>query len=158
MYISLPVADSDTAAPSSAEELLQPYLDATLTLTSSTSPESSPSTSNSPLKPLFKLFYLQHPTSPLSTPPSEVNTSSQGDLHSYIVPAPIPSFPLPECPDAAATQAEAVFWEAAKVLRVRDPTRSDSAVSAEEEVEEIDSFWPPLGAQNHEDDQDDGEW
>ena len=86
--------------------------------------------------PLFTTFYIQHPdlghSSPLDSP-ADWPTNSK----TYILPPPLsPALPLPDIADAAATHAEAVFWEIIRVLQ-------DDAIKASHTLE-IPSFWPPL--------------
>ncbi|TFK56282.1 FAD/NAD(P)-binding domain-containing protein [Heliocybe sulcata] len=112
-YISIPALASDT----SAETLLQPYLRATLASITQPGPQSVP---------LFSLFYLHHPpASPTSSsPPKLLVTPNASNL-------------LPESMDSATKNAEAVFWEALKVLQ------SDG-----QEGGKAESFWPPLETQD----------
>ncbi|KAF8075934.1 FAD/NAD-P-binding domain-containing protein [Lyophyllum atratum] len=154
LYIALPLRAPVT--DSAAQQLLQPYLDATLAL--STPPSSSvilPSSSLLPTptlespqdpirrapQPLFTTFYIEHPD-PVS-PSVETSPHSKA----YIS-------PLPDLPDAAATYAEAAFWEAVKVLRdggiqpKRDQGSDDVPNGGEDEggALDVESFWPSLEA------------
>lgn len=147
--IALPCASS-TEQSHSAEELLRPYLDATLTLTAPppTSPDPQPTT------PLFTVFYIHHPAPP--HPPPTPSTPGAG-----IIVAPPHTSLLPEIADEATQHAEAMFWKAVETLGRRPPVRESSSTdgvevkseeSREKEAEEdsdsgeIDSFWPPLDA------------
>ncbi|KAK0223452.1 GDP dissociation inhibitor [Armillaria fumosa] len=117
LYLSMPVLPSETASP---ENILTPYLTAAL----KTSP------SPTPLVPLFTSFYLQSPT-------STRNLSSESDLGTCLVSPQLPIAPLPDSSDLAVEYAEAVFREAAKVLRPD---------------EESPDFWPPLEEADAEED------
>ncbi|KAJ7229209.1 GDP dissociation inhibitor-domain-containing protein [Mycena pura] len=128
LYIALPLITTVETDPH-PQTLLKPYLDATLALAVPGS-----ESDDSPLAPLFSLFYLQHhdhsaPTGDGSAPPA-------------LAPVPLPPvLPLPDAGDAAAVQAEGVFWEAMKVLR-RTGCEEDG----------ITSFWPLM--ERDEDDED----
>ncbi|OJT07504.1 Rab proteins geranylgeranyltransferase component A [Trametes pubescens] len=147
--ISLPCTSS-SGPPHSAEELLRPYLDATLTLAA---PLSVPSDSQ-PIAPIFTVFYIHHSAPP--HPPPALSTASS----EIIVAHPHTSL-LPEIADAATQHAEAMFWKAVEMLGRRSPVRESGSTDevegkneeggekeAEEESDpgEIDSFWPPLDA------------
>ncbi|GLB33328.1 putative FAD NAD-P-binding domain-containing protein [Lyophyllum shimeji] len=155
-YIALPLS-SPPADSISAEQLLQPYLDAMLSLTKPPTPsvrlppsssppapavEAAPHSAHPRPKPLFTLFYIEHPD------PSSPSAETSRHTKSYVVPPPLPpASPLPDVPDAAATSAEAVFWEAVKVLRdagVR-PERDQGLDDVDAgEALDIQSFWPLL--------------
>ncbi|RDX39749.1 FAD/NAD(P)-binding domain-containing protein [Lentinus brumalis] len=143
--ISLPLS-SESMSSSSAEELLRPYLEATLSLTV---PPSSPPDTH-PATPLFSLFYIHHVLTPAS--PSSINNSS-----SIIITPPCrPHLPL--IADQATEHAETMFWKAVEQLRAAGvqrtvPTEDAEKVDGEvekaepEEVsQDMDSFWPPLDA------------
>lgn len=89
LYLSTPVYP-DTRA--SAEELLQPYLKATMSLAENA-------------EPLFTLFYMQE----LRNHTRAVPSSSQ-----IFVPPAVSL--LPECADVATDQAEVMFRKAIKIL------------------------------------------
>jgi RAB protein geranylgeranyltransferase component A len=126
VYISMPVHDS-TRCP---ESLLKPYLDATLSLTGDT-------TVTSPIQSLFTAFYVQHTLSPDMH--SAMNTSS----NIFVTPSPSPL--LVESLDAAATNAEAVFWEVLDMAKLRqEPADSQTGRSGEMHIGEIGRFWPSL--------------
>ncbi|KAG6853708.1 hypothetical protein C0991_002124 [Blastosporella zonata] len=156
LYIALPLSTPVTES-SSAEELLRPYLDATLALAVGPAPSSpsipsdaspsppSPSTASEPLQPLFTAFYIEHPEAAPVSPPESSSTLPQ----TFIVPTPlVPASPLPDLPDAAATSAEAVFWETVRIFKEAGihPKRLQVAdeVSSGGEVEEVESFWPHM--------------
>ncbi|KAI0759704.1 FAD/NAD-P-binding domain-containing protein [Trametes elegans] len=141
LNISLPLPSLDHNRRS--EELLRPYLDATLTLTAppTTSPEAQPAT------PLFTVFYTQQPVPPQS--PSATSSN-------IIITPPYTPL-LPAIADAATQNAEDMFWKAIEKLgRTRRPAegtttgeakgKSEEAGEkvAERDPEETDSFWPPL--------------
>jgi hypothetical protein len=64
----------------------------------------------------------------------------------------LPASPLPDVPDDAATNAEAVYWEAITLLKAREPSNtSDDAL----QDSEIDTFWPPPDTGN---DSEEEEW
>ncbi|KAG6873997.1 hypothetical protein C0995_007953 [Termitomyces sp. Mi166 len=155
LYITLPLSKLPPES-TYAQEILRPYLDATLALTAEPTPSGStvqlksppspsspaaPSPSDSVPRPLFTAFYIEHP-SPSPSPLGPENSSTQPQT--YIVPTPLaPACPLPDLPDAAATSAEAVFWETVRILReagVR-PKRNEQGA---EEDDEIETFWPPM--------------
>ncbi|KAF9074695.1 GDP dissociation inhibitor-domain-containing protein [Rhodocollybia butyracea] len=135
LYLSTPIPTS-SAESVSPESLLKPYLDATLSFAVS---------SVTPV-PLFTSFYLQTP--PSSPPSSEPYLD---DRTPSILLSPSPSLlPLADSGDAAAVNAEAVFWNAIKALTGRvgsGKTFKESPVHGDEaEVDtkiEIESFWPP---------------
>ncbi|EIW62323.1 FAD/NAD-P-binding domain-containing protein [Trametes versicolor FP-101664 SS1] len=145
--ISLPCASSAEQSRS-AEELLRPYLDATLTLTAPPPTSSDPQ----PTTPLFTVFYIHHPA-PHPPAPSTVGAG--------IIVSPPHTSLLPEIADAATQHAEVMFWKAVETLGRRplvqesgstDGVEDKSEESGEKEAEEdsdsgeIDSFWPPLDA------------
>ncbi|KAG6890766.1 hypothetical protein C0992_012739 [Termitomyces sp. T32_za158] len=154
LYITLPLATPPTES-TSAEEILRPYLDATLALTTeppistvqpklfpSKSATLSPPEATSP-RPLFTAFYIEHTDSL----PAPENSSTQA--RTYIVPSPLaPAYPLPDLPDAAATSAEAAFWETVRILCQAGIRPKWNQTSNEEQVskldEEIKTFWPPM--------------
>ena len=122
------------ATTQSAEELLRPYLDATLSLAVSTSPDSPA------VEPLFSLYYIEHPP-----------RAADDHTGALIVPPGAP--PFPEVADSVATRAEGVFWKAVDALkalgvqpRAQDEGDGESSVQAE-----VDAFWPPLDSLPDED-------
>ncbi|KAJ7077916.1 FAD/NAD(P)-binding domain-containing protein [Mycena belliarum] len=130
LYIALPLPGLGEVPPDPRTSL-KPYLDATLALAS---PTSDPGI---PLKPLFSSFYIQqHPTdapSPLRAEEPVVPALP------HLTPASLPPvLALPDAGDAAAVQAEAVFWEAVRILRP-----SALQPDADEEVA-ITALWPAM--------------
>ena len=95
--------------------MLQPYLEATLTLTNG----------DRPIKPLFSLFYTQL---------GDGSSSTREDR--WMVPQ-ITTM-ISECADSAAAVAEEMFRESVRVL---DDLRRERGV---EVAEESIQFWPPL--------------
>ncbi|KAG5724428.1 Rab proteins geranylgeranyltransferase component A [Termitomyces sp. T112] len=163
LYITLPLSTPPLES-TSAEEILRPYLNATLSLQTESTPStsavqlnsppsssdrapSSPSEDVSP-RPLFTVFYIEHPD-PASSLPVPENSSAHP--HTYIVPTPlIPACPLPDLPNSAATSAEDVFWETVRKLQEAGVRPQRNQASDEEhlaeEYDEIESFWPPMQA------------
>ncbi|KAG5338193.1 hypothetical protein C0989_008010 [Termitomyces sp. Mn162] len=163
LYITLPLSTPPLES-TSAEEILRPYLTATLSLQTESTPStsavqlnsppsssdrapSSPSEDVSP-RPLFTVFYIEHPD-PASSLPVPENSSAHP--HTYIVPTPlIPACPLPDLPNSAATSAEDVFWETVRKLQEAGVRPQRNQASDEEhlaeEYDEIESFWPPMQA------------
>lgn len=115
----------------SAEQLLRPYLDATLSLTSPQSSE--PSNSH---EPLFTLFYTQHANNLNS--PTTSDAPHLPIVHSY---APH----LPEIADSAAINAEKTFWRVVNALKAKGihPARANDS-QGEDGDADVESFWPPL--------------
>ena len=111
LYLSVPL-DNPKASP---ETILQPYLEATLTL----------SRGDQSLEPIFSLFYtqLEH-----SSPPTREDR--------WFVPG-ITTL-ISECADSAAVVAEEMFRETVRALD--DLRRERGAEVTEEPI----SFWPPL--------------
>ncbi|KAG6845840.1 hypothetical protein H0H87_002528 [Tephrocybe sp. NHM501043] len=158
LYISLPLSTT-VEASTTAEQILKPYLDAALALTagptssgptipseSSSSPMTTSLPEAAPPQPLFTAFYIEHPdASP--PPPSDTSTTQP---QTYIVrPSLAPASPLPDLPDAAATSAEAVFWETVRIFKdagIRSKNLGSEEMVSGSEAEEIDSFWPPMEA------------
>ncbi|THH13099.1 hypothetical protein EW146_g7083 [Bondarzewia mesenterica] len=143
VYLSLPLPE---ASPStlSPESMLEPYLEAILSLT-----QSSP-TPDVPIarKPLFTLYYIQHPSPPLRASPS----APTGAPPTVFVPPPIATG-LTESADAASVAAEALFFKAIESHRARHPEAwaTPQVVGGETQIgsggdvfEEITAFWPPL--------------
>ncbi|OCH86038.1 FAD/NAD(P)-binding domain-containing protein [Obba rivulosa] len=122
VYISRPLLGDDEYS-SSAEELMRPYLDATLSLTTSASDVAGAS----PAQPLFTLFYIQQ------LPPSPAST----DATSTTLVTPPATSLISELADAATEQAEKIFWRAAELLNA-------SRKSEDAKKVEVESFWPPL--------------
>ncbi|PIL36591.1 hypothetical protein GSI_00280 [Ganoderma sinense ZZ0214-1] len=141
LNISLPITELETSNP---EELLRPYLDATLSLTAPPARETVPAT------PLFTVFYTHNPTLRRASPP-------ESSLSSVII-TPSPTPLLPAIADAATGNAEAMFWKAVEQLKAAGVRRSvvkesfgkvkegGDGPAEVEESQEVDSFWPPLDA------------
>lgn len=146
VYISMPLIEEGASA-STAEELLKPFLDATLTLCH---PENTEEHSDAPVKPLFTLFYKQHPYPKQS--PSEAAPDS-----APLVSEPLDSVHLPEVADSMVTSAEATFWRAIELLKAAGckPERKTEGAEAESpDASGIDNLWPPLDfIQDEEDDE-----
>jgi hypothetical protein len=105
-----------TSKSSSSEELLRPYLTATMSLAGD-SPE-----------PLFTLFYL-HP----------IDHPVTADSGQTFIPPEVSL--LPEGADAATDGAETVFREAVRALR--EARKRKGREDDDDEEEEV-LFWPPL--------------
>lgn len=121
------------------KEILQPYLDATLSLSSleAEGGEEEGSDRQRP-EPLLTTYYVEHPDSRSHDSPAATTPSQTTCL---ITPA-LRNDRLPEAPDLAAIHAERVFWEAVRVLQPEEP---------------IESFWPAETG-NGEMDDDTDEW
>ena len=111
LYLSIPLDDPGV----SPEATLQPYLEATLTLTRA----------DQPIKSLFSLFYTQLEHGPSSTHDDR-----------WLVPQ-IATL-ISECADSAAVVAEEMFRASVRVLE--NLRRERGAEIAEEPI----LFWPPL--------------
>ncbi|PSR72899.1 hypothetical protein PHLCEN_2v11266 [Hermanssonia centrifuga] len=132
LYITMPLLGDQSGGSHSPEELLRPYLDATLSLTrTSEHPESA--------LPLVTLFYEQSPRE------GPENNSTEASL---MLSTPPHSRYLPEVADSAARNAEVTFWRALEVLKSAGRLPGDK--NSEEAVE---NFWPPLEYVNGEDDE-----
>ena len=111
LYLSIPLDNSGI----SPETALQPYLEATLTLTKG----------DRPINPLFSLFYTQ----------LEHGSPSARDNRLLV---PQIATLISECGDSAAVVAEEMFRASVRVLE--DLQRERGVEAAEEPV----PFWPPL--------------
>ena len=124
LYITMP----DPGSEQSAETALRPYLDAALTLTVS------------PASPLFTLFYKESVTK-LAPPASDAAQST-------LITSPPYAPYLTEVGDSAASNAEAMFWDAVKALTAskRYPKHAaEGETKADEDAKNgPESFWPPL--------------
>lgn len=109
--MSIPLDDSRV----SPEVVLQPYLEATLTLTKG----------DQPIKPLFSLFYTQLEHGSTSTRDGRWSVPQIATL-------------IAECADSATVVAEEMFQATVRVLE--DLRRERGTEVAEEPV----PFWPPL--------------
>ncbi|KZV63241.1 FAD/NAD(P)-binding domain-containing protein [Peniophora sp. CONT] len=174
LYLSTPVSN-DKNTDTEARTLLAPYVDALL------------ATSPTPPTRLFELFYIQR-TSPTLPPSSPVLTSALSKP-TTTEPAPTktlfttPSLPLrglANAPDAAATNAETLFFDIARSLRTLHPEHAvfapaDEAETERGETEEAEvnatvgvatsgagkdqfaelelRFWPPVAVQEDDDDE-----
>ena len=138
VYVALPLSSNADHIPP-PEMLLTPYLEALLGL----------SLDRSPIKPLFKAFYLEIPTAAI---PSETSSSESVKPSTYLVPAPLQIRPLPDLPDDATNIAKSTFTEAVKTLRALGIRNSES--DNEQGIDEPIVFWPPLPTE----DEDDSEW
>ena len=140
VYITLPLTEEPEESIS-PETLLKPYLDALLSLTVDPA--------QPPIEPLFTTFYLEKSGSLLPTPSNvDASTGTGIEGSTYIVPAASPFSALPDLPDDAARLAEGTFMEAVKVLR------KYRRLDGEEDGDEV-TFWPPLQAEEND---DDDEW
>ncbi|KAI0084188.1 GDP dissociation inhibitor-domain-containing protein [Irpex rosettiformis] len=132
LYITMPLIDEQDTTET-AEQLLRPYLNATLSL-GSRSPEMSAA-----LEPLFTLFYTQLTPRNYSTPGDAEPLSSiihSGSYAAY----------LPEIADSASINAEKMFWRAVKALKAlgKYPQRSQEGEEEKAGEVEVESMWPPL--------------
>ena len=110
------------------------------------SPSTVPPSQNPAPVPLFTTFYVQHPDLGIANP-LEPSTGSDADRKPYIIsPSLSPVLPLPDIPDAAATHAETVFWEAVKALSEDNihMTRASANAHPGEGIPIIESFWPTV--------------
>lgn len=137
---------SEQDASREPEELLKPYLEAALTLTSSPSPDS-------PTKPLLTCYYLQ------TLPSANMVVLSGSPQPLFTVPSDI--VVMSETADTAATHAEEAFWKIVKDLERKGvkPTKIKSEGEGErseegvgEEPQLITQFWPPLDSVGDDDD------
>lgn len=126
VYISLPLPDEPTGQ--SAQDILTPYLSTFLSTTTTTS-----NTTHEPLVLTIFYFDISHSTFPTTTTVGAENT--------ILVPSPLETYPLPTPADAAAKNAEKLFWNAVEVLRARGG----------EEMEEITEMWPAMESTDEED-------
>ncbi|CAL1701891.1 unnamed protein product [Somion occarium] len=144
LSFSIPMSEQD--ASREPEELLKPYLEAALTLTSSPSPDS-------PTKPLLTCYYLQ------TLPSANMVVLSGSPQPLFTVPSDI--VVMSETADTAATHAEEAFWKIVKDLERKGvkPTKIKSEGEGErseegvgEEPQLITQFWPPLDSVGDDDD------
>ena len=130
LHLALTILTDHESEP---ETVLRPYLDAALTLTSSSLED--------PTKPLMTLYYLQTMSVSdlvlLSDDPRSFTTTSDTP---YIA----------EIADSAATHAEEAFFTIAKELEKRGVKRNkvkklgQEQEGAEEEEGPVTQFWPPF--------------
>jgi hypothetical protein len=116
----MPMLDGD--ASSSPEDLLRPYLTATLSFVSVPFDVTD-------ISPVFTVFYIDQP-------PRYERVVSPPDPKVVVTPS-ISSL-LPESLDSAAVNAEAVFRKVVGILRSRTPMDQSEAKPEDE------GFWPPL--------------
>ncbi|KZT13206.1 FAD/NAD(P)-binding domain-containing protein [Laetiporus sulphureus 93-53] len=130
LYITMPLLDASTATP---DELLSPYLDATLSLAT------PPPGDGAPVQALFTLFYIQHP-------PSQPAQKLEAAANATVLVTPTCSPVLPEQGDLATVNAESVFFKTVEMLKAcgRCPRRKEGDEVVSGDVWEIESFWPPL--------------
>ncbi|KAF9456093.1 GDP dissociation inhibitor-domain-containing protein [Collybia nuda] len=162
LYLALPLATIlPVSGPMSAQEILQPYLNAALALTlppDGPAPhvldtESPPQLT--PPQPLFTTFYIHHVDlgNRPHTPSHSHTTLEQSKPGTFIIPSPLsPTCPLPDISDNAATHAETVFWEVTKLLNINEPPNAENDARMNTE---IGGFWPTLDTAN---DSGDEEW
>ena len=135
LYLSIPLTD-EVARFQTPEQLLKPYLDATLSITR---PNTSSEESLSSTQTIFTLFYKQHPT------PTHAISS---DVKSSPLPPSGTSVPmyLPEIVDSTAGTVEVAFWRAVEQLKAagRRPQRKGDEGKDVESPGDIDGLWPPL--------------
>ena len=126
------------ATSHSAEELLKPYLDATLSLAANNLETTE--SGSSPLQPLYVLFYGQDSSTPLQ--PGLQDLPSPNAI--FIPPAN--SGIISELADTAAANAETVFWKVVEVLKEVKRQRRTAAEGEETKDDElvIENFWPPI--------------
>lgn len=161
LYLSTP-APAEASTNTDARALLAPYADALL------------ATSFTPPSRLFELFYIQRTLSPRSEPPPAPPSVDAPATQSLFTTPPLPLRGLATAPDAAATNAESLFFSIARSLRALHP---DHAVFAPQEEGEGDGevqatvgeaeggagrdqfaelelkFWPPVAVQDEDDDE-----
>ncbi|KAK7696481.1 hypothetical protein QCA50_001138 [Cerrena zonata] len=130
LHITIPILVEDTNVE--PEAVLKPYLEAALTLTSSSSDE--------PTEPLMTLYYLQ------TIPAADLVVLSD-DSGSFTVASDTPY--IAEVGDSAATHAEEAFFKIVKALEKRGVKPSKvKKLGQESDVEEdegpITQFWPPF--------------
>ncbi|KAF7790767.1 hypothetical protein EIP86_001724 [Pleurotus ostreatoroseus] len=124
LYITMPLLPGNDDNKS-AEELLQPFLDATLSLTA------PPSEDAETVRPSCVLFYKQCSA---KTPAEPQDTQTTCIYRSPYSPY------LPEIADSAAVNGEDMFWRAVKALKAAGRLPQGAAG----EGSDVDSFWPPL--------------
>ena len=133
VHITMPLLDTTSQ---SAEELLKPYLDAILSLTSPTSNNHSQIS-----KPLFTLFYLEQPPTTSTLTASALSAEPDGRV--FYVPSSIPSHHMSEIADSATTVAEELYWKS--VQRLESLGKKAKGEEGESEgAEETKRMWPPL--------------
>ncbi|VDB86781.1 unnamed protein product [Peniophora sp. CBMAI 1063] len=168
LYLSTP-APAGTDSESDARSLLAPYVDALL------------STTPSPPTRSFELFYIQRSSlvAPLDASASSTSTTTQ----TLFTTPPLPLRGLATAPDAAATNAESLFFDIARSLKTIRPDHAvftpaeDGEDDKEEGQKAVESdvqasvgeaeggagkdqfselelrFWPPVPTQDEDDDE-----
>ena len=121
MYLSAAISPDQTH-----EDVLGPYLNAALNVNRG---------ERESITPVFTLFYA-HPL--LSALPASPSHSKR------IVPVRPPSARLPEFGDAAAEEAERVFWDTIEAVGLRRGATSSKEGEQSEGEDTVSSFWPPL--------------
>ena len=116
--------------------MLKPYLDATLSLSSSVGAEGGPR------EPLLTTYYVEHPDSRAPAPAAAAATATTPSQTTCLITPALRNDRLPEAPDLAAIHAERVFWEAVRVLQPEGP---------------VESFWPAEAGHDETDEEAD-EW
>lgn len=130
------------------KEILEPYLDATLSLSSLAAEGGEEEGSDRQrLEPLLTTYYVEHPDSrshdsPAPAAAAVAATATTPSQTTCLITPALRNDRLPEAPDLAAIHAERVFWEAVRVLQPEEP---------------IESFWPAETG-NGEMDDDTDEW
>ncbi|PPQ70130.1 hypothetical protein CVT24_003877 [Panaeolus cyanescens] len=127
VYIGCPLSE-DLEDSTTAEDVLKPYVDAILSL--STNPSSGP------IDPLFSVSYLEY------SPQELTNTTNES---TYIIVPPPAIASLADICDELTVDAEATFKAAIQVLRQLSPRENDD--------DEYPPFWPPLPVE-----EEDNEW
>lgn len=118
---------SDQTPGQTPEQILRPYLDATLSFACD------------PVQSLFTLFYMQQSDGRVASLDSQTSVFHIDPYSRY----------LPEIADSAVTNAETIFWRVMKVLQEnRSQPNQDGRGNDQEQGEsrsrEIESLWPPL--------------
>lgn len=156
VYVTMPLQDVPSKP---AEELLRPYLDAILSLTSppsslpnSVDAETKTNTEGTTPSPLFTLFYIeQPPTTPLSNSISDTSSDAQTEVGNRVIytpPSPV-AHQISEIADSATTLAQDVFWKSIRVLKgLGKRPKLDEG----DEGDELEGMWPPLSVDAIEDD------
>lgn len=123
LYLSTLILPSNTAGgarvASEPEVLLRPYLSKTLSIIAS---------HPSPPEPTYTVFYVHNYSTPTPAQATAPLLPSSGHPQNIILCPPLPAHFATNA-DAAALNAEALFWAAAKQLPGS---------------EGVDSFWTPL--------------
>lgn len=124
LYITMPLLPTN-GENKSAENLLRPYLDATLSLTTSLSERTEIA------RATLAIFYKQSS----AKPPAELQDARPSCIYN----SPYSPY-LPEAADSAAVNGEDMFWRAVKMLKAAGRLSHGT----EGKDSDVDSFWPPL--------------